>query len=147
MSLKHCKVKVGVGRKNCSHGSSVSLSADPRLTLLPGMQFFLPTPPFALQCIPAYSPFLLPVVAFYQHLLSTLFYTPRLQLLAKIRRGLNNRPCRSTTGDQMLKLWWRRCEIGRTSRLARYSCRLNIKQLATPCDSFAKPCLHPCKAL
>ena len=103
MSLKHCKAKVGVGRKNCSHGSSVSLSADPRraprpdpragprpdprpkisgphgpdifglgsglgpalgsglgarlgsaprLTLLPRLQFFLPTPPFALQCIP-----------------------------------------------------------------------------------------------
>ena len=103
MSLKHCKAKVGVGRKNCSHGSSVSLGADPRraprpdpragprpdprpkisgpngpeifglgsglgpalgsglgarlgsaprLTLLPRLQFFLPTPPFALQCIP-----------------------------------------------------------------------------------------------
>ena len=88
MSLKHCKAKVGVGRKNCSHGSSVSRGADPRraprpdpragprpdprqkisgplvpeifgrgsgrpwLTLLPRLQFFLPTPPFALQCIP-----------------------------------------------------------------------------------------------
>ena len=30
MSLKHCKAKVGLMRKNCSHGSSVSLGADPR---------------------------------------------------------------------------------------------------------------------
>ena len=97
----HCKAKGGVGRKNCSLGSSVSRGADPRraprpdpragprpdprpkisgplgpeifgrgsgrgpargsgrgarrgsaprLTLLPWLQFFLPTPTFALQC-------------------------------------------------------------------------------------------------
>ena len=98
---EHCKAKGGVGRKNCSLGSSVSRGADPRraprpdpragprpdprpkisgplgpeifgrgsgrgpargsgrgarrgsaprLTLLPWLQFFLPTPTFALQC-------------------------------------------------------------------------------------------------
>ena len=46
----HCKAKGGVGRKNCSLGSSVSRGSAPRLTLLPWLQFFLPTPTFALQC-------------------------------------------------------------------------------------------------
>ena len=93
------------------------------------------------------SPYLLPVVAFCPQLPRTLFFTPRLQLLSKVRRGLINRPCGNTTGDQMLKLWWQRCEVGRTSRLARCSRRRNIKQLATPCDSFAKPVSNSCKAL
>ena len=47
---EHCKAKGGVGRKNCSLGSGVSRGSAPRLTLLPWLQFFLPTPTFALQC-------------------------------------------------------------------------------------------------
>ena len=47
---EHCKAKGGVGRKNCSLGSGVSRGIAPRLTLLPWLQFFLPTPTFALQC-------------------------------------------------------------------------------------------------
>ena len=33
-------------------GLGARLGSAPRLTLLPWLQFFLPTPPFALQCIP-----------------------------------------------------------------------------------------------
>ena len=79
----------------------------------------LPTRPHPHNTPP--SPILLPVVAFCPHLLRTFFYTPRLQLLAKVRRGLNNRPCRITNGEQMLNLWRLRFEVGRTSRLARCS--------------------------
>ena len=35
-------------------GLGARLGSAPRLTLLPRLQFFLPTPPFALQCIPDY---------------------------------------------------------------------------------------------
>ena len=47
---EHCKAKGGVGWKNCSLGSGVSRGSAPRLTPLPWLQFFLPTPTFALQC-------------------------------------------------------------------------------------------------
>ena len=73
MSLKHCMAKVVRGRPDprpkisgpngpeifglgsglgpaLGSGLGARLGSAPRLTLLPRLQFFLPTPPFALQC-------------------------------------------------------------------------------------------------